>query len=115
MSLWKYERVDALQAVADPVRRRVVEALADGERTAGELVETIGAAFGLGQSGTSKHLQVLRTSGVVTSRVAGKQRIYRLRPEPFVEMAAWAERQTRFWNSRLDALTEALTEDDDDR
>jgi DNA-binding transcriptional ArsR family regulator len=107
--------MDALQAVADPVRRRVVETLAEGERTAGELVDVVGVAFGLGQSGTSKHLQVLRTCGVVTSRVAGKQRIYQLRPEPFAEIAAWAERQVRFWNARLDALTDALTEDEDDR
>jgi DNA-binding transcriptional ArsR family regulator len=110
----KYDDVDALQAVADPVRRRVVEVLAGGERTAGELVDVVAADFGLGQSGTSKHLQVLRTCGVVTSRVAGKQRIYQLRPQPFAEIAAWAEGQARFWNARLDALTEALTEDEDD-
>jgi DNA-binding transcriptional ArsR family regulator len=112
MNPWQCEAVDVLQAVADPVRRRVVETLAEGERTAGELVDVVSAAFGLGQSGTSKHLQVLRTCGVVTSRVAGKQRIYRLRPEPFAEIAAWAERQTRFWNRRLDALTDALAEED---
>lgn len=93
------------------MRRRIVEELARGERTAGELVARAHAAFGVGQSGTSKHLRVLRHSGVVGSRVDGKRRVYRLMPEPITEIAEWAQRQTRFWNQRLDALADALVDD----
>lgn len=100
-----------MKAVADPVRRRLVEELAHGERTAGELVDRAKADFGVGQPGTSKHLRVLRHSGVVASRVDGKCRVYRLRPEPLAEIAEWVQRQTRFWTHRLDALGDTLADE----
>lgn len=100
--------VDVFQAVADPVRRRLVEVLADGERSAGELAAVVHAEFGVGQSGASKHLRALRDSTLVASRVDGARRIYRLRPGHLDELAQWAHRQTRFWNSRLDALESEL-------
>lgn len=104
--------VDVFQAVADPVRRRLVEMLADGERSAGELAAVAHAEFGVGQSGTSKHLRELRNSTLVVSRVDGARRIYRLQPWHLDELAQWAHRQTRFWNSKLDALESELNEKD---
>lgn len=103
--------MDLFQAVADPVRRRLVEELARGDRSAGELVDRARGEFGVSQSGTSKHLSVLRQSGVVESRVDGKRRVYRLRPESIDEIADWARRQTDFWTRRFDALAAALDEE----
>ncbi|MBB6378166.1 DNA-binding transcriptional ArsR family regulator [Pseudonocardia eucalypti] len=100
--------MDVFQAVADPVRRELVEVLAGGERSAGELAEHAANRFGLTQPGTSKHLRALRDAGVVASRVDGKRRVYRLRPARVRELADWAERMTRFWDARLDALGAAL-------
>lgn len=68
------------------------------------------AEFGVGQSGTSKHLRELRVSTLVVSRIDGARRIYRLQPQQFDELARWAQRQTRFWNDKLDALEQELGE-----
>ncbi len=101
--------MDVLQAVADPVRRSIVERLADvGEATAGELAEATHARFGISQPTTSKHLKALREAGVVTSTVEAQRRIYRLDPAPLLHLADWANRQTRYWNSKLDALERHL-------
>jgi DNA-binding transcriptional ArsR family regulator len=101
--------VDTFQAVADPVRRSIVERLAaDGEATAGELAELTRTAFGISQPATSKHLKVLRDAGLVTSTVSAQRRIYRLDPRPLADIAEWANRQHGFWNTKRDALTEHL-------
>ena len=75
-------------ALADPVRRAIVERLADGEVGAGE----IAAAFPISRPAISRHLRVLREAGLVTSRVAGQQRIYALDRRPLAELDAWLER-----------------------
>ncbi len=101
--------MDVLQAVADPVRRSIVERLADaGEATAGELAAATHARFGISQPTTSKHLKVLRDAGVVTSTVEAQRRVYRLDPDPLVDLADWASRQARYWNAKLDALEQHL-------
>lgn len=100
--------MDVFQAVADPVRRRLVESLAAGERSAGDLADLARAEFGIGQPGTSKHLRALRDSTLVVSRVDGARRIYRLEPRRVDEIAQWAQRQTRYWDERLDALEDEL-------
>jgi DNA-binding transcriptional ArsR family regulator len=101
--------MDTFQAVADPVRRWIVERLAaDGEATAGDLAELTRTEFGISQPATSKHLKVLREAGLVTSTVSAQRRIYRLDPRPLADIADWATRQHRFWNTKLDALTEHL-------
>jgi DNA-binding transcriptional ArsR family regulator len=91
-------------ALADPVRRAIVERLADGEVGAGE----IAAAFPISRPAISRHLRVLREAGLVTSRVAGQQRIYALDRRPLAELDAWLERfrplPTAGPASRLDAL-----------
>lgn len=103
--------MDVFQAVADPVRRSIVERLAEaGEASAGELAESARAAFGITQPTTSKHLRVLREAGVVTSTVAAQRRVYRLDPRPLADLAAWAARQSRYWNAKLDALERHLLE-----
>lgn len=97
-----------MDALGDPVRRRLVELLADGERTAGELATAVGAEFGVSQPGASRHLRVLREAGVVESTVDGQRRLYSVRPQALSEVEQWAEGVRRFWDQRLDALDTEL-------
>jgi DNA-binding transcriptional ArsR family regulator len=92
--------MEALEALADPTRRRIVELLAEGERSAGE----IAAEFETSRPGVSRHLRVLREHGLVTAREEAQRRIYSLDPAPLAELDAWLARYRRFWPSRLDAL-----------
>lgn len=97
--------MDIFQAVADPVRRCIVEQLArEGAASAGRLAEVAYADFGISQPATSRHLRVLRESGVVACTAAAQRRLYRLQPEAVAELADWASRQVAFWNDKLDAL-----------
>lgn len=93
-----------MDALGDPVRRRLVELLADGERSAGELATAVGAELGISQPGTSRHLRVLREAGVVESTVDGQRRLYSVRPEALTEVERWARGVRCFWDQRLDAL-----------
>lgn len=90
----------ALAALADPTRRRIVELLAEQDRSAGALA----AEFDVTRPAVSRHLRVLREAGLVESRPEAQQRIYRLRPEPLDELADWVTRLRAFWSVRLDAL-----------
>lgn len=90
----------ALEALADPTRRRIVELLVEGERSAGDLA----AQFETSRPGVSRHLRVLREQGLVHARDEGRHRLYSLDPEPFVELDEWLERYRAFWTNRLDAL-----------
>lgn len=92
------------EALADPTRRRILELLVDGERTAGELA----AAFDTSRPAVSRHLRVLREAGLVRWRGDAQRRIYRLDPGPLAEVDAWLERYRRFWAGRLDALDDHL-------
>jgi DNA-binding transcriptional ArsR family regulator len=92
--------VKALEALADPTRRRIVELLADGERSAGE----IASHFVTSRPGISRHLRVLREHGLVHAREQGQRRLYALEPAPLAELDAWLERYRAFWTNRLDAL-----------
>lgn len=92
------------EALADPTRRRILELLADGERTAGELA----AAFAVSRPAVSRHLRVLRDAELVRWRGDAQRRIYRLAPEPLTEVDAWLDRYRRFWAGRLDALDDHL-------
>ncbi|RHA41573.1 ArsR/SmtB family transcription factor [Cellulomonas rhizosphaerae] len=93
-----------MDTLGDPVRRRLVELLADGRRPAGELAAAVGAEFGISQPATSRHLRVLREAGVVEAEVRGPVRLYAVRPEPLDEIATWVDDVRRFWSTRLDAL-----------
>jgi DNA-binding transcriptional ArsR family regulator len=90
----------ALEALADPTRREIVELLAEGERNAGE----IASRFRVSRPAVSRHLRVLREHGLVRSRRERQQRIYSLDPGPLEELDAWLGRYRTFWTSRLDAL-----------
>jgi DNA-binding transcriptional ArsR family regulator len=93
--------VNALQALADPTRRRIVELLAtDGELSAGELA----SHFDTSRPGVSRHLRVLRELGVVNARVDQQRRLYSLDPAPLAELDDWLARYRDFWTNRLDAL-----------
>lgn len=86
--------------LAEPHRRRIVELLLVEERAVGDLV----AALPLAQPAVSKHLRVLRRAGLVDVRPDGARRLYRLIPEPLVELDGWLAPFRRAWASRLDAL-----------
>jgi len=93
-----------MQALADPTRRRIVELLAEGERSAGELA----AEFRTSRPGVSRHLRVLREHGLVRAREQGQRRLYSLDPTPLAELDSWLERYRPFWANRLDALDTEL-------
>ncbi|WP_454050391.1 ArsR/SmtB family transcription factor [Cellulomonas sp. Marseille-Q8402] len=93
-----------MDALGDPVRRRLVELLADGTRPAGELAAAVGAEFGISQPAASRHLRVLREAGLVTAEVDGARRLYAVRAEALDEVQAWLLGVRRFWDQRLDAL-----------
>ena len=96
--------MQTLAALADPTRRRIVELLADGERSAGSLA----GEFSTTRPAVSRHLRVLRESGLVRTRGVGTSRLYSLDPGPLQELDAWLERYRGFWSQRLDALETQL-------
>jgi DNA-binding transcriptional ArsR family regulator len=97
-------RMHAFDVLGDPVRRKIIDLLADGDRNAGEIVAAIQGEFGISQPAVSRHLRVLRESGFAASVVHGQQRVYALRAEPLAEVDQWLERYRGFWGQRLDAL-----------
>ena len=94
----------ALDVLGDPVRRRILELLAEGEHTSGEVVAVIAAEFGISQPAVSMHLRVLRESGFASTRAEGARRIYALETGPLAEVDAWLAPFRTFWEQRLDAL-----------
>jgi len=94
----------AFDVLGDPVRRRILELLAEGEHSSGEVVEVISREFGITQSAVSQQLKVLRDSGFATVRAEGARRIYAVETRPLAEVDAWLDRFRRFWDPRLEAL-----------
>ena len=94
----------AFDVLGDPVRRRILELLADGEQAAGAVGAVVQAEFGISQPAVSQHLRVLREHGFATVRVAGARRLYAVDPTPLRDVDVWLERYRRFWDQRLDAL-----------
>jgi DNA-binding transcriptional ArsR family regulator len=90
--------------LGDPVRRRILELLTDGERAAGEVGAVVQEEFGISQPAVSQHLRVLRDNGFATVRVVGTRRLYAVDPAPLQEVDRWLERYRRFWTRRPDAL-----------
>jgi DNA-binding transcriptional ArsR family regulator len=86
--------VEAAAAIADPIRRRVLELVRDQEVPAGELA----AQFDVSRPAVSRHLRVLREAGLVRERRQGRLRLYRADPEPLAELRSWLE---QYWNDRL--------------
>jgi DNA-binding transcriptional ArsR family regulator len=91
---------DAFNAIAEPRRRQILDALAGGERAVNDLV----AVLGLGQPQVSKHLRVLREVGAVQVRDAGRQRLYRLDGRALKPIHDWVKTYERSWSERFDEL-----------
>lgn len=94
----------AFDVLGDPVRRRILEILAEDRHAAGEIVAIVGAELGITQSAVSQHLKVLRESGFATVEVQGPRRIYSLDTAPIEEVDRWLAPFRRFWAPKLDAL-----------
>jgi DNA-binding transcriptional ArsR family regulator len=92
--------------IAEPSRRRILELLRQRERSVGELV----AALGASQPAVSKHLRLLRETGLVRVRAEGQRRVYRVRPERLLELDVWLEPYRLLWSSRLDELERHVDE-----
>ena len=93
-----------LDVIAEPTRRRILDAVRSGERSVNELVDEVG----MHQPGISRHLKVLREAGLVDVRRDAQRRLYRLTPEPLMELDAWLEPYRAEWASRLDRLEQHL-------
>ena len=93
-----------LEVIAEPTRRQILDAVRDGERSVGELVEKVG----MHQPGVSRHLKVLRDAGLVEVRRDAQRRLYRLRAEPLMELDAWLEPYRAEWAGRLGSLERHL-------
>ncbi|WP_283139254.1 ArsR/SmtB family transcription factor [Rhizohabitans arisaemae] len=98
----------AFDVLGDPVRRRILELLADGELAAGEISTIVQREFGISQPGVSQHLRVLRDNGFATVRAEGTRRLYAVDPTPLQEVDMWLEPYRRFWTPHLDALATEL-------
>ena len=94
----------AFDVLGDPVRRRIMELLAEGEQSSGDIVSVISSEFGLSQPAVSYQLKILRQNGFAIVRPEAQRRIYALSPEPMADVEAWLEPFRRFWNHKLDAL-----------
>jgi DNA-binding transcriptional ArsR family regulator len=100
--------VHAFDVLGDPVRRRILELLADGEQTSGAVSAVIRVEFGISQPAVSQHLRVLRDNGFATVRSEGTRRLYAVRTDPLQDVDAWLDRFRRFWTPHLAALATEL-------
>ncbi|CAB3798265.1 hypothetical protein LMG28614_04725 [Paraburkholderia ultramafica] len=94
--------------IAEPSRRAILSLLAASEQSVGEIEEKLK----LSQPSVSKHLRVLREAGFVEARVDAQRRLYRIKPEPLMEIDAWLAPFRRFWSVHLDALERHLDQMD---
>ena len=101
--------MDTFVALADPTRRRIIETLAAGERSFGDLADQ----FEMSRPAVSQHLKVLRDVGIVAARADAQRRIYRLSDEGLEEIDAWLANVRAFWTPRLDRLERILSEPDE--
>jgi DNA-binding transcriptional ArsR family regulator len=97
---------DAFNAVAEPRRRQIIDALADGERQVNDLVQLLGVA----QPQVSKHLRILREVGAVEVRDDGRRRVYRLNGHALKPIHDWVKHYERTWSDRFEALDTVLDE-----
>ncbi len=98
----------ALDVLGDPVRRRILELLAEGELASGAIAAVVQAEFGISQPAVSQHLRVLRESGFATVRPERTRRLYAVDAAPFRELDAWLGQFRTFWEQRLDSLETEL-------
>lgn len=98
----------AFDVLGDPIRRRILELLTDGERSAGEITSVVQHEFGISQPAVSQHLRVLRESGLTSVRPAGARRLYAVDPVPLKEVDEWLEPFRRSWEESYERLDEVL-------
>lgn len=98
---------DVFSALANPVRRRLLDSLRDGPRAVNDLA----GRFELSRPAISEHLQVLRQAGLVREEPRGRQRFYHLEPAPLAEVGDWLHPFERFWRERLRSLNDLLDEE----
>ncbi len=98
----------AFDVLGDPVRRRILELLAEGEQPAGQVAAVVHAEFGISQPAASQHLKVLRENGFARVRAEGARRLYAVDTAGLQEVDAWLTGFRRFWDQRLDALATEL-------
>jgi DNA-binding transcriptional ArsR family regulator len=96
--------VHAFDVLGDAARRCILELLADGERSAGEVTAVVQREFGISQSAVSQHLRVLRENGFARVRAEGARRLYVVEAAPLQDVDRWLERFRRTWDQHLDAL-----------
>jgi DNA-binding transcriptional ArsR family regulator len=99
---------DAFGAIAHPVRRTILDLLADGEKSVIEIAKP----FEMSRPAVSQHLKVLLDVGLVTVQRSGREQRYRLRTEPLEEVYDWVGHYTRFWVEKLDGLGKYLEENE---
>lgn len=100
--------MQAFDVLGDPVRRRILELLADGERSAGEITSIVMDEFGISQPGVSQHLRVLRESGFTSVRPLGARRLYAVQPMHLKEVDVWLDRFRELWQGSSERLDEVL-------
>src|SRR5215467_11005355 len=96
--------LEVLEAIAEPTRRQILDAVRERECSVSDLVERVG----MHQPGVSRHLKVLRDAGLVEVRRDAQRRLYRLRAEPLRELDQWLEPYRAEWAGRLDSLERHL-------
>lgn len=95
----------AFDVLGEPVRRRILELLAEGEQPAGVIASVVGAEFGISQPAVSQHLKVLRDNGFASMRPDGQRRLYAVEPAGLRDVDDWLDTFRKFWAPRLDALS----------
>ncbi len=100
--------MEAFDILGDPVRRRILELLAEGEQAAGDVGATIQHELGISQPAVSHQLRLLRDNGFATVRAEGTRRLYAVDPAPLQAVDDWLAPYRKFWNPRLDALATEL-------
>jgi DNA-binding transcriptional ArsR family regulator len=98
----------AFDVLGDPVRRRIIELLAEGEQSSGAVAAIVQEEFGISQPAVSQHLRVLRESGFATVRPQGTRRLYAVQPAPLQQVDEWLGGFRGFWEQRMDALETEL-------
>lgn len=102
--VWHILGMDTFEVLADPTRRRLIQALREGEQSVNDLVHKVE----INQPGVSKHLRVLHEAGFVKVRPDQQRRLYSLRPDPFRRLDSWMDDYRHLWEGRLDRLAAQL-------
>lgn len=94
------QKYDVFQAIADPTRRKVLQLLSEEELAISEIT----SHFSISRTAITKHLHILSEAELVSGRKVGRERRYRLQPEPLTELQQWLSYYERFWSNKLSIL-----------